>query len=406
MPLYYFSALDQKGLEVQNHLTASNEANAILEVEGMGLVPIELSTFPLKQKSWLKRDIAFGSTVISLKESAELARLLATLFEAKLPIDAILKIPQEANFSDRTKTFMKRAYEQISEGQSFSSIVDQEPRYLSAEFATFIRVGDRANDFGRSLSLAANYFENSLSTRNKVRSALIYPTILVVSSCILIAMMVLFLVPTLAPLFETSGAELPWVFAASVGLQVFLKSWWWLIAISIAGIFFLLLSTAQTTLGNSALARLRERTPFFGYTRFLGQLSADASFISLLTGSGENLPAVFSELSDLRKQDLQGETYKSVHEQLREGGNLVEILSADKYLPSEFTTFAVLAERTNEWEIVFGNLSKMLGTQVEKRTDQFLQLLTPILTAIVGLVIGGLVYTVLNAILGVNDLAF
>lgn len=405
MVAYFYLALDTQGKELRSEVDAPSKAAAISTIETEGLVPIEVTETSPKPRSFLNKDIALFKKGLTDLDQANLAELLANLFAAKLPAQDVLAIAKTSGLSKDAEVFLGKALSKLERGMSLAETFDDN-NILSSEFTTFIRIGDLSNNMADVMKDAALFFKTRFETTSKIRSALIYPCILLAASLLLIAMLVLFLVPTLNPIFVAADVPPPLFFSIATGLQSVLSVWWPIIITGFVMLWVTLLAVSKLGAGGQIIGALKYKLPMFGEITLLSRLAADSRFLALLMGSGSNLTTALDQTLLSRQQDAIGAIYTHALSELREGASFLSAIQENKLLPKEYITFIGLAESTNNWGVVLNNLAKVLEAKVERKRGRLLQVMTPAITVFVGLAIGLLVYSVIDAILQINDLAF
>ncbi|KAB7610189.1 type II secretion system F family protein [Amylibacter sp. SFDW26] len=406
MTEFHYLAFDGAGKERKATVEASSKAEAILLIEAEGLTPIDVSEMTSHQGSIWTRDIAFFSKTISDKDQANLAELLANLFSAQLSIQDVLTIAQDSNVPKNVRVFLKQVQEKLIRGVSIGEAFNASNGVISKEFATFVSIGDASNNMSSVMMDAAHLYKKRYETSAKIKSALVYPAILLLASMALILMLIFFLVPTLSPIFVAANIPPPFLFAFVNNLQTSLSAWWHMFVVVSVSIGILLYLISQLDGPQRILRDMKYKIPIFGEIYLLSQLSSDCRFLSLLLGGGANLPLALNQVSTDRKPDVIQNMYQNVLESLREGSTFLVNIQDKEILPKEYITFIGLAERTNNWGIILKNLATVLEVKVEQKRGKLLQVMTPAITLIVGVSIGFLVYSVIDAILQINDLAF
>lgn len=405
MQQFHYTALDQMSVEKSGFISASSEADAAAKLEQMGLLPIEVSAERLEDKSWLTRDIQFSRTQLTLGQQAHLAKTLSTLFEAKLPVEDVFDLARQSGLPKKAEKFVASIAQRVADGTPLGDAFENSAGVVSPEFASFIRIGDRSNQLPAIMADASTYFSARAQAQSKVMTALIYPAILLIASVILILLLSFTLVPTLTPIFEAANVKIPVAFSVLGWIRETLQTYW-IFMVFLTGVlcaFMLLMS--QTQFGKLTASRIKYNSPVFGTIARLSQLSIDSRFLKLLLNAGETLNDALLAISHSSSYIQASQLYQKSEQQLQDGGKASEVLSDAGFLPNEFKTFFKLAEDTNRWSEVMESLAQVLEQKATVQRDRVLQLLTPAITVFVGLAIGFLVYTIMGAILQINELS-
>jgi general secretion pathway protein F len=405
MTRFTYIASDPKGKKTSGTLDVGTKIQALSLIEDMGLVPLEVSSAKGFGPRWLTGDISFGSSDIPLEKQAQLARLLSTLFKAGLPVEDVLRMAGHADQAKKVVTFLERASAVVVDGGTLEEAFSTPNAGLSSEFKTYIAIGDKTNALPQVLLDASELFNLRADTQTKIRTALIYPAILVFASICLVGLMVFFLVPTLSPIFRSANVTPPLLFQLSEALSSFVSQYLFFGLVALTGLIAGLVAWKQTDSGSIFFMTLIFRLPLVGKIAKLSQLMVDMKFLSMLLKSGETISASFAKIAQTSQLSTAASAYKNVENALKEGGTVNSVIASSKTFPSEFQSFFKIAEDTNRWPELLDSLAELLQAKADKQRNRMLQILTPAITLSVGILIGFLVYSILASILQINDLS-
>jgi general secretion pathway protein F len=405
MVSFNYIASDKAGKNSEGIIEADSEILALSAIEKLGLIPLEVSKDTRVGNNWLTGDISFGSRNISLEKQAQLALLLSTLFAARLPVETALRMATQAGQPKKVSSFLERAVGVVEGGGTLEDAFALSNSGLSIDFKTYIAIGDKTNALPETLLNASKLFNLRAVTRSKVGTALIYPSILVIASLSLIALMVFFLVPTLSPIFKSANVEPPILFVLSEALSGFASRFAFFALFLLLALFAILMAWKQTKNGRVFFNQLIFRLPLIGRIARTSQLMVDVKFLSMLIESGETISEGFAKVAQTSQLSIAARTYQDVGSALKEGETVNSVITGAKAFPTEFKAFFKIAEETNRWPELMDSLADLLQTKADKQRDRMLQVLTPAITVTVGLLIGFLVYSILASILQINDLA-
>lgn len=407
MAQFFYQALDTSGREESGQIESESDVAALGLLASRGLSVFELGREASETgKPWYRRDIEVLPKRVRSRETAQIAALLATLFQAHLPVPDILSIAQKSTIRRDHARMFERAQIFVEEGHSLSEAFESTGWGFPPTFLALMRVGERANSLAEVLTDAAGYFAQQGKLAERTRGALIYPLILIFIGLALTAMVVFFLAPNLAPLFQAQGRELPDVLATVMTIRGFALANWQAIAfLSFVAVPAALLGAFSNT-SRRLLRALARKLPVAG--RMLGEIETGqiARGISLLVKSGVGLTQALTEMSEVFAVTPYAKPLGEAAASIQAGGRASAILGTGGVFPALFVEMFAAGEVTNRVAELMGSAAAALETSGREKAERLAQLVTPAMTLIVGICVGLLVYSIMGAILEINEFAF
>lgn len=403
MRLYRYKAFDDAGALVEGEVEASNAEQAQDRIWAQGLTPFETRAAFRRGATKSRRTLL--SRRVGDKEIAAFTREFATLAKADLPLDDSLRLLQDQASNPAMRMIVAELLSQVLDGRPLSSGLRRFPNVFSVEYVAVVEAGEMSAATGRVLSEMADLLDKRLELQGKLRSALIYPSVLIVMALVCVGIVLSVLVPSVAPIFSESGKPLP----AGLESMLFLQHHAGEI-LGGAAILCVLLGLAARNLRHApgarqALARLRLKLPMIGallakrdiarFARTLGSLrSAGVPILSALASARGVVanPAIAADL---------GRTIDAV----RDGAPLALSLRDVVAMPPLAVRMVMVGEEAGRTEQMLLRLATMFDAQTQRAIDRAMSLLTPVLTIVIAVIVGALIMSVMNAILGINELA-
>ncbi len=411
MATYRYSGFDRAGQADSGILDAADEGTAFDLLQSRGitlseLVPASESTVP-PSLPWYRRDISFRSKQLPLEEQAATANLLASLFGAEISIAEVIRITALSSNKPEIRRQFERIGQRVAEGSGFAEAFEAENKSFSPLFAAFLKVSESSNSLPLLLKALAEFLFKQNVMRQKVLSALIYPSILVLASLGLLMVVVLYLAPNLAPLFSAVDRPPPDTLAALLSLNRILVSYGVWLLLALTGVVVALLGSSQTAGFHNAISRMQFRLPILGQTLRYSALSQLAQAIELLLRSGMPLSEAFRQATQSLGQTSGFQpTFLRAADAVDHGLKASSALVDDPQIPVAFKEMFQIGEETNRLPSTLKALSETLSAQADRQAQRMLSLLTPMLTLILGGGVGFLIYTLMGAILEINEIAF
>jgi general secretion pathway protein F len=403
--IYAYKAVNTEGDVQEGTKEAADEAAVISQLQADGLIPIHVSVSGLARGSFF----AFKQEQqgLSPKEVALFTKELATVLPAGLPIARSLVVLMEL-LDDDSKIYdlIKRVLERVKGGVNLADALETESGAFSRFYINMLRAGEAGGSVDVVLGQLSEYLEKSKELKDTVSTALIYPTILVIMAIGSVFLLLTFVVPQFTEMFESAGKELPVSTQIVVASAEWLQSYWWVLILFGVGTFFVL--RFETTVGprKEQWDRLILSLPLFGeiirnvnttnFTRTLGTLLSNG--VPILTALG----IVKGTLSNLVLLNALTEA----EENLKQGKDMSSALIESGQFPKMAIQMIKMGEETGKMEELLGRTANTYDKQLKITIERMLAMMEPILIVTLGLLIAGIIISILSAILSVNDLAF
>jgi general secretion pathway protein F len=385
---------------------------------------IESSDLESARETLIKRDITpydiklIGTSIvnynISLKKEnaplseqhiAEFTREVATLLEANIPVDQIFKIISTQLGKKTYKHIAKDILLCLIDGGSLSDALARHGSTFNQEYINVVRVGEKVGKIGPSFKDLADMLERRTEIRTKLRSALIYPSLLIIMAVISTGVIVGTLVPNIAPIFEENNQPIP------SGLQflIDLIDSWPIILAFICCIGIIILFVKRTADNRRdlriTLDKFKLRVPIIGELLVQNNLARFSRTVGSMLKSG--VPLIQGLESGYAA--IQNDYFKSAFENLthdvKSGARLSSSITNIEYIPAMVIQMVSIGEETGRLDDMLLRVANIFEKKTQTSIERAMSLLTPILTIIIAAVVGGLIITVMNAVLSINDLA-
>lgn len=393
--LYSYEAFNRNGGLVTGEVEAASEKDVVLYLESKNLIPSKIRAHEHKKGLSLSMNLLVRKKVKST-EIIFLVRNLATAVKAGLSMSESMDILINDTKPGFMRDILMDVKAAIQAGQPLSEAFGKYKDYFPPVFIGLLRAGEVASELDKTLEELSNHLIKEYSLIKKVRSALVYPALLLITSIGVIIFLLTFVLPRLAKTFEQSGTELPWITEALIASSNFIVGYWYILVVLIglaAGGFIYM---KRTPWGNNFLAEMAERIPVLNdlihkvalvrFTRTLG---------SLLGGATPVLEALQTSSRAVGNL-VYGRAISDSAEKVRTGVPLSRTLQAyPKLFPVLLTSLIAVGERTGNLEYVLATFSDFYDEEVESKLKDLTTLFEPILLVVMGLVVGGVALSVL-----------
>ncbi len=396
-----YRAYDANGRIVAGNIEGNSETDALARLKNNGLFPFETNkahTSP-QTSGWLTREI--GNTGLGLAERARFSRMLAALIAAGVPLDRSLRLMTDPSHGKKISKVASEAAEAIASGQTLSAILARPIAGFAGHEVGMVASAEQTGNFATVLSTLSSTLDRQLELRAKLVSALVYPILLLIMAAASLVLIATVLVPNLTPLFADSGTEPPLVISFLMtavnivtenGIEIALAL---LTTLGLVIVFFT--SAAGRKMWGNTLLRFRTAKQL--------EAARVCRTLSALIGAGVPLQSAIRTTSEaVSNHSVKLQLLEAV-EKVIGGMKLSKALDHLSVLDAPSRQLIAVGEETNQVESLLAHAAVTLEALASRRIEQLMTLLTPLMTIALGLFVGGLIMSVMRAILSVNELA-
>ena len=215
-----------------------------------------------------------------------------------------------------------------------------------------------------------------------------------------------FVVPRFESIFNDLGVKVPFSTRILIHLSNIVKQWWWLLPLFGGVVFLLLRRFLRSPFGKEKLDNFVIKSPIFGNLIIEIQVSRFARTLGTLILSGVPLLKALSIVSEVVGNQLIRKAIEKIYEKVREGKRISALMNEEKIFPPIAVQMAAVGEETGKIGEMLLGISEELDSKVQARMKMYLSLLEPMTILLMGLIIGGIVISMLTAIFGINEIQF
>ena len=406
MPLFAYRAINPAGEVVEGELDAGTETLLVDRLQAMGFLPLE--TVPRRGRvgGVARSSGGAGGGRLRGADLTLFTHELAILLAAGQPLEQALVGLGQGGDSTRIAGLARRLVERIRAGKSLSEAMGEDPGTFPALYINMVRAGEMSGMLHVVLERLADLRERSDAVRDQVVSALLYPAILLVVALGSIYLLLAFVVPQFETVFADAGAALPAPTAFVVALGRVTQTYGWIIGLSLLGLVLLLRHALSRPGFRLPFDRLVLRLPFVGdFVRTLIAARLTRAFATLV-GNGVDLPTALALVRDVLPNRAAALAMDEVITGVRQGRGLAEPLTETRLLPPLAIQMLKVGEETGRLDMTATHVAQAYERKLERWIKRLVTLAEPALIIILGLAVGGIVMSILLAVISINDLAF
>ena len=402
MPNFRYRAMTQSGELVSGSITAPTAAEVANRIEFLGLVPIETVTEAggnYKERlnvSLFSRPRAEDVTVFT--------RDLALLLKAGARIDDALDLLAVDIDIGRLSSVVAQIRGRVLAGESFSEALAHHPTLFPAMYVALVRVGEASGALDYVLDVLGNERNRAEAMRRKVADALRYPAFVLFAASGVLAFFLLFVIPQFAAVLQDFNAKLDPIVATLFGLSKFVRAHVELIE---AGAIVLILGgwlVFRRATVRAKLVGLLTRLPLLKPVLRLHYTALFCRNLGVLLGSGVALTTTLRILVDMLGSTDNAAIWNKAVDRVRHGGKLSDALADTTLLPAMAIRMLRIGEETGQLPVLAGNVAEFYEAKLQRSLDRIVGVTGPIAIIVISAIVGGLIVSVMTALLSVTQI--
>lgn len=395
MPVYEYRAINSKGSTVKGSVDAENQRAARTKLKKEGIFVTEIRD---KKKSSTgrssKRTAASGR--VSLKDLSLATRQLATLVKSSIPlVDALAALSEQVE-NPTLKDCFADIKNMVNEGTSFSKALSKYPKVFNNIYCSMSEAGEMSGTLDVILLRLAEFQEAQEELNARVSTAMVYPSMVVSISILMLVGLIVFLIPMVVQVFENNpDLVLPWYTLFLIQMSDFLRAYWWAFGLFFVASYLLFAQWKRTPEGSKAWDRFLITAPVFGQlVRMVAVSRFTRTLATLLTGGVPMLQSLDIVRRVVGNQILE-EAIEEARNNISEGETIAGPLKKSGQFPPVVLHMISVGEKTGELEHMLARLSDAFDFQVKAKIDQMMALLGPVTLIFLAIILFAIMGSVL-----------
>ncbi|OCC16309.1 Type IV fimbrial assembly protein PilC [Dissulfuribacter thermophilus] len=393
--------LDQNGQRKNSIEEAKSAQELIKDLTRRGLQPIKIKRVQTLEAILFKKRIRF-----SHEDLIYFTKELSDLLQAGVQMERALKIVADASDNEIVKKIVTSIRQAIQSGQNLSEALSEYPEIFSPLYINMVRVGEMGGVLPEVLKRLEEFLERSREIKKFIISSSIYPSVLLLVGMFSVFILVTYVVPKFGEIFEDLNQPMPLMTMMIVKFSTFLKNWWWIIAGIIFAIGVFLKWKLKTPEGRRIFDTYILKAPIAGSIVQFVEFGRMARTLGTLIESGipilKGISLSKEVISNSRLKDSLDELYKGV----RQGKSMSLLMRRDPVFPSLLVHLVAVGEETGDLGTMLLKVADDFDEKIQSRTKMLLSLIEPVTIVVMGLIIGGIILSMLMAIFGINEVQF
>lgn len=407
-----FATTGQESFRIAGQETPKTPFILNIQEEKEQAVILERETEELKQGGFLSRVFKkinyyfIAHATIKLKDKATFFHLLSVMINSGIPmIKALKSLVAQMQKSGRLQIVIEELVMAINRGSSLSEAMLLYPNIFSEAEIGMVQSGEASGQLDVVLESIAQDTEKSYEIRAKVKSAMIYPTVIFSLLVLVIVAMMVFVIPKMEELFASVPGGLPVITRVVIAISDFMVNQWKFLLLCIAGLVVFLVLFKRTDFGHYAFDKLKLKLPIFGGLIKKGYLARFARSLSNLLDSNVSILKTL----EITANSIGNEVYRKrlllAAEDVKQGIPLAENLTSTDLFPPMLVNMIDVGEQTAQLDKISMKIAGFYEQEVDTAVAGISKIIEPVILVMIGASVGTVVAAIMMPMMKLTDVA-
>jgi type IV pilus assembly protein PilC len=396
MPEYKYSAIDRSGAQTTGKIEAASDEQARQKLMTRGLMVTSLvgdtgAAKPVVAAAAApKKSFSFGSKV-SAEDVTTMTRQLATLIVAGLPLLRALELIHKQERNPHFKEVLGMIAESVSQGNNLSEALAAHPKVFDRLFVNMVKAGEAGGVLDKVLDRLAKFREKSQRIQKKVKSAMVYPGVVVSVAVVIVYILMVKVVPSFQKLLSSQKLALPPLTQFVVGISTALTDYWYVTPFVLFGGYYGMKLWLSSPKGKEIFDRVIFKLPKIGGFVQIVSVSRFARTFGTLMASGVPILQAITITRDTLDNVVIASSLERVHDRVRDGEPLSIPLEQTGVFPQMVTSMIQVGEETGQLPEMLNRVADIYDEEVDNAVTALTSIIEPVLIVFLAVVVGAIV---------------
>lgn len=402
MPAYRYRALTQVGEVVSGSITASTPAEVDRRIEYLGLIPIDTVT----EQSGARRGASFNLSLFSQPRAEDVTIFttdLALLLRTGARINDALELLASDVDVGRMRLTVGKVAAAILSGESFAEAISHHPAVFPQIYLALVRVGEASGTLPAILEAIGAERTRAETLRRRISDALRYPAFLLLAAGGVLTFFLTVVLPQFSTVFRDFNAKLDPTLVAFLVVSDFMRNNGNVILAALIGAIGLGWLIFRRPAARGALMDAASHLPLVRPVLSFRRTALFCRNLGLLLSSGVTMPASLRILSEIMASMGGSAVWSQIDDKVRHGGKLSDALSTTRALPPMAVRTLRLGEESGQLPALAGRIAEFYESKLQRSLDRLIGVVGPLAIIVISVIVGGLIVSVMTALLSVNQ---
>ncbi len=381
---FLWEGTDRKGNKIKGKSMAADEAAVRADLRRQGVVPSRIR----KQSSGLFK----GKSKITPGDIAIFSRQLATMLAAGIPLVQAFEIVGNGHENAAMQKLILAIKADVEGGSALAEALAKHPLYFDDLFVNLVEAGEQAGALETLLEKVATYKEKTEAIKKKIKKALTYPAAVLVVAFVVTIILLIFVIPAFEDLFKGFGADLPAFTRMVIDLSLFVRNQGWILAILIGGAFYTFFYFKKRSRPmRHFLDRVALKAPILGPILQKASIARYARTLSTMFSAGVPLVEALDSVAGATGNIVYEIGVLQMKDEVATGQRLQQAMENTDLFPNMVIQMIAVGEESGSLDEMSAKVADFYEEDVDNAVDNLSSLLEPMIMAILGILVGGLV---------------
>lgn len=396
MAKFFFKAKNKLGEVSEGMIDAATSESALDVLQKNELFPIVLREE--KTDASLSRILQRYWDRVDSKELMMFFRQLSILIEAKVPITSSLGAIKNQTENKHFQKIIEEMINDIQDGLALSDALKKHRDVFSVMSINIIRAGEVSGNLRKAVAYVADNIEKNYTLTSKVRSAMMYPMVVLIVFFIIAFIVISFVVPKLTLMIKSMEAEIPWYTKGLIFASDFMAAYWWAVLVIIFGFIGGLAYYLKTEDGRQEMDRIKLKLPIFGRVYQHVYIARFADNLAVLLAGGIPIIKALNVVSSVIGNSVYETIFLKAADEVKVGGNMSDALRRYPQIPPIVAQMVRIGEESGQIDTVLGHVARFYEQEADEATKNMATLIEPVLMVIIGIAVGFLAFSIIMPI--------
>ena len=383
--MFVWEGVDRHGKRVKGEMSGQNDALIKAQLRRQGVNPLKVKK---------KGKPLFGASKgkITTKDITVFSRQLATMMSSGVPLVQSFEIVGRGHENRAMQDLIMGIKADVEAGGSLHEALTKYPRQFNELYINLVVAGEHAGILEDILHKLATYMEKTEALKSKIKGAMFYPIAVVVVAFVITCILMIFVIPQFQSLFSGFGADLPALTMLVIEISKWFQSYWWALFIGIGGIIFGIITAMKRSLKFAHFVdRLLLKIPIIGDILNKSAIARFARTLATMFAAGTPLVEAMASVAGACGNIVYYEAVMKMRDEIATGTQMQVAMREAGIFPNMVVQMVAIGEESGALDTMLGKVADWFEQEVDDAVDSLTSLLEPIIMAVLGVIIGGLV---------------
>jgi len=381
---YDWKGINRRGKKTQGEIKASSimEAKALLRQQGITPSLVRKQAKPLFG----------GDPKIVPVDIAIVTRQIATMLAAGVPLVQSIDLIASGSEKKNLRVLMQKISLKVQGGLPLSEVLREQPKYFDDLYCDLVKSGEQSGALDRIFDRIAIYKEKAEALKSKIKKAMFYPAAVMVVAGIVTSILLIFVVPQFAEIFGSFGAELPGFTLFVLGISELMQQYWWVVLAAVIATGYLIGKGYRNSLKfRTACDAMLLKAPIFGTIFNKAAVARYARTLSTTFAAGVPLIEALESAAGASGNEIYKKAILDIRDEVSSGNQMHFAMKQTSQFPEMVVQMVSIGEESGSLDSMLAKVANIYEQEVDDAVDGLTALLEPLIMAVLGVIIGGLI---------------